>query len=152
MRRVSFTECALLTCDAPPHGGTVLLSDIDGDGFNELVVGTSQGRIAVFKNARGDGLPWAQGQLNPHLGTVALLKPGKFLGALEATVVAAVTVEGQVGVVRLISSGGSAAIENCSLFTPFAPATPILEALEHIKVNDPEGPCRPHPFSLMYIG
>jgi len=119
MRRVTFTECAILSCAAPPHGGTIELTDLDCDGHNELIVGSSGGQIYVFKNARGEGLPWTSGMLDPHRGTLTLLKTGMFLGTREKpeqkpgknfsnTVIAAVFAEGQCVVLELGDESSSA--------------------------------------------
>ena len=95
MRRVGVTECAILECDAPPSSKAVLLFDLDGDGRNELIVGSTRGTISVFKDAGSGGAPFAECALDPGLGNLVVLASGHFLGFNQGPKLAALTAEGR---------------------------------------------------------
>jgi hypothetical protein len=95
-RRANFTACTIFSVDeCPPHGGTFSLVDVDGDGRNELLIGSTSGCISVFKTC-DDEKPWAQGSLDLSGDHLALLVVGRFRRGVVQPSIAAVTVGGHV--------------------------------------------------------
>ena len=92
LRNISLSNCwvARVNGGAPPHCGTVAIGDVDSDGQNELVIGTSQGTVNVLK-ATSTLKILCSYEMGSEFGVLSNLVVGRFLPDSMTVAVASIT-------------------------------------------------------------